>query len=120
MARVVKIIDHSCKIWGVPRPNVIRRAAKKTKYSYYNSKNREIGLIPDHMNMPMALHEVAHHIAEIRFGTAYEPHGQNWLGIFVDLLVDWKVAPREAIEASLRFKKLKFTDVKTTPKQKGR
>lgn len=121
LERAIKVVEHSCKIWKVPPPNAVERMSRKKGYSSYNDGHRTIRLLPVHMNTAMALHEVAHHIKEVRFGTAGGDHGPEWLGIFVDLLVDWNVAPREAIEASLTARGLKWSEVETSStNKKGR
>lgn len=81
---------------------------KGKPYSIYNEDNQSLRMLPEHLNPATVLHEVAHHIMLVRYGTGYPDHGPAWLGVFVDLLVAFKVAPEEAILASLRARGLKF------------
>jgi hypothetical protein len=59
-------------------------------------------------NVPIVMHEVAHHIAWNLHGERIQDHGQTWLGIYLNLLVIAKVAPRLALEATLRSFNLKW------------
>lgn len=60
-------------------------------------------------NVATAMHEAAHHIAWHLHGERIQDHGRTFLGIYLDLLVRAKVAPRVALEASARSYKLKWT-----------
>lgn len=53
-------------------------------------------------NAATALHEAAHQIAFALYGESIQDHGPTWLGIYLDLLVRARVAPRVALEATLR------------------
>lgn len=112
-------VDKACKLWGV-RTVPVSRQPKKLEYSVYNDGDRTIRLLPEHHNLAMALHEVAHHIVDVRYGTAYPHHGKVFVGVFADLLIDFKLAPKEAVYASLKARKIKYTLPKTTVKRKGR
>ena len=64
---------------------------------------------PGGRNVATALHEAAHHIAWYLHGDRIQDHGRTFLGIYLDLLIRAKVAPRVALEASDRAHKLKWS-----------
>lgn len=72
---------------------------------------RHIALRPNHVNPAVALHETSHAITHHLFGwdpPDMEPHGPQWLGIYMLLLERLKVAPRVALESSARDYDLKW------------
>lgn len=72
--------------------------------SEYDPVPHTIKLRPRHMNLAVALHEAAHAIHDELFGNISRPelesHGPMWLGIYLWLLVDAKVAPKFALLGS--------------------
>lgn len=80
--------------------------------SEYDPVAHSIKLRPRHMNLAVALHEAAHAIHDELFGNINRPelesHGPMWLGIYLWLLVDAKIAPKFALlgsaqEAGIRW-----------------
>lgn len=63
---------------------------------------------PGSRNVPIVMHEVAHHIAWCLHGERIQDHGATWLGIYLKLLVIAKVAPQLALEATARSHGLKW------------
>lgn len=113
-----KVVDKACALWRIPAPPVSKQP-KKFTYSVYNDGQRVIRLLPEHFNTAMALHEVTHHIVDVRYGTAYQHHGPEFVGVFADLLIEFKLAPKEAVLASLKARRIDFRLPDTVSKRKG-
>ncbi len=64
------------------------------------------------MNIPIALHEAAHHIAGSILPEKLEDHGPEWLGIYVYLLNANGIGSRRAIKTSLQSMNLKWYSLK--------
>lgn len=81
----------------------VRRAKRYAKIaSEYAPDDHSIVLGWNDHNYGIALHETAHAIVDHILGYELEPHGPQWLGVYMWLL-DWaKVAPRSALEESAR------------------
>lgn len=62
-------------------------------------------------NSAVALHEAAHAITDTLFGWDLEAHSRLWLGIYLWLLEDAKIAPRSALHASAKEFGLKWVPV---------
>lgn len=101
-------MDKACKLWGVPCVPVRVQHSKKD-YSAYDDYDRSVRLLKCHLNIPMALHEVAHHITDVIYGTCVYDHGPSFVGVFADLLITFKIAPADAILGSLRKRKIRFS-----------
>jgi hypothetical protein len=115
------IIDQACQLYKVPTPEIKfvtknARAGKRLT-SEYNPNNHVIKLRPRHHEVGTALHEAAHAITDYIMGPWTEPHGKEWLGIFIHLLNKFKIAPRSGLEAHARAKGLKFASAsKSAPR----
>lgn len=59
-------------------------------------------------NPQTCLHEAAHWILWKLHGERPQDHGPTFMRIYLHLLVEYDVAPREALEASARRHKLKW------------
>lgn len=97
-------VQAACHEFGIEPPSVKTHKGKQYAYSWgdktsFNAEGK---------NPPTALHEAAHYITDTLLGTAIEPHGPEWLGVFMWLLLEAKVAPRPALEASARSHGLKW------------
>lgn len=111
-----EVCDAACKLWSVPLVPVANQSTKRD-YSAYDDANRSIKLLRCHQNAPMALHEIAHHIVDVKYGTAFQDHGAAFVGVFADLLIVFKVAPKEAILGSLKARNIDFKLPKTVKKK---
>lgn len=106
-----KLIRSASKRYNVEPPAVrfVSRAKSPslTITTYYDSSDHSISMGYRSCNAAIAMHEVAHAIVSERFED--EPdHGERWLGIYLDLLEWAGVAPRSALVASLKEKRLKW------------
>lgn len=107
-------IRKACDMWKVPYPVVAQTKDKEASHYLCDTEKvkqtARIELLPIHMNLPVALHEVAHHIQAYRFPEANkeDDHGPTWLGIYISLLDAFYVIPRHASEPSLKSKGLSF------------
>lgn len=108
------LIKKACRLYGVDAPTVRFR----TKYekcgsitSEYDPNDHSIVLGWNDTNHAIAMHEAAHAIADSLYGSFLQPHGHQWLGIYLKLLEWAKVAPRTALIASAKEKGLKWSRV---------
>jgi predicted SprT family Zn-dependent metalloprotease len=67
-----------------------------------------------HKNRAIVLHETAHFIADELFGNKVEPHGQEFMGVYLHLLIKAEIAPTVALIASARAAGLKWKEVTPT------
>lgn len=95
-----KRIAWACRKYGVPVPTV--RLAPRNRYPYWDPVEHAI-YVSRHMNNPlMALHEAAHAIADWLLNEDEgDPHSAIFVGIFVWLLGEYKLAPKSALVAEL-------------------
>lgn len=83
--------------------NRVHRSKKHAKIaSEYDPETHSITLGHNDHNYAIALHEAAHAIVDTLLGYDLEPHGPQWLGVYLELLEWAKVAPREALHASAK------------------
>lgn len=123
--RVRKAIRRAERLYKIRPTKILSVAKDRTNHktdlrsgkgvrlsSEYDPVPHTITLRPRHMNLAVALHEAAHAIHDEIFGNIsrpeLEPHGPMWLGIYLWLLVDAKVAPEFALlgsaqEAGIRW-----------------
>lgn len=100
-------IKWACRRYAVEPPTVrVVSKLKGTAQAIYDSGEHQITLKRAHLNCTTELHEAAHAIAFKLTGKLN--HGKVWLGIYIDLLVAAKVAPRIALEASAEEDGLRY------------
>ena len=64
----------------------------------------------DQCNPFIACHEIAHYILDtLDHDEDAEPHGPEFICVYLDLLIKEQVAPRSALEASLEQAGIKWT-----------
>lgn len=119
LAECQELADWACDLWKIPHVP-IRKQPPKKDYSAYDDSNRTIKLLRCHMNTAMVMHEIAHHVVDVSYGTGFQDHGPVFVGVFADLLVAQGVAPTDAILGSLKARKIKFKLPKTVKRKKGR
>jgi hypothetical protein len=116
LAECRSLIASSCLVYGVKRPIVVDHPQRSMSWnipadrriSMQGGKHRARG----GRNVATALHEAAHQIAFTLYGSSIQDHGPTWLGIYLDLLVRARGAPRIALEATLRAHGLKWSRTK--------
>lgn len=113
-AAMRKAVLECCSIYRVPAPEVWFRAknrgARGRKLtSYYQPGSHIIVIRPRHMNLNTAVHEASHAVVDWILGwSSTQPHGPEWVGVFITLLDRMKIAPRAGLEAHARSMRLKF------------
>jgi hypothetical protein len=110
-----KVIYHACDDYKVDRPKVQVHHVRSLSYTVPSESRISLqGWAYEDkgaLNVAIALHEAAHHIAHTRHGDRIQDHGPTWLGLYLDLLIKARVAPEVALKASLRSFGLKWRSV---------
>jgi hypothetical protein len=106
-----KLIHAACKLFDLKMLPVVKRSEEQ--FSYHR-KAGEIGLLKQHQTPAVALHEAAHYIVFQTDGR--HGHDELFMGVYLVLLAHFRIAPRDALEHSLRKRKIKWIQVK----KKGR
>jgi hypothetical protein len=115
-------IDWACARYDIEPPKV-KKLNEGTHAGDYHVSH-VIRINPNHYSLTTSLHEAAHAIA---FKLDEDlSHDKLWMGIYIDLLVSARVAPRIALEASAEDEGLRFMKnanparVKRAQKKKAR
>lgn len=110
MPALRKIVARACRKYGVKPPAV--RAHRGKMWSTYDPLKRSVTFERSQRNHAVALHEAAHHILYVLTDEAeideFEDHGSEFLGVYLWLLNEFKIAPRIALETSARAEGLRF------------
>lgn len=108
-----RLILWACKAYGVDPP-VVKQHHKRT-YSWSMPAAGVISLQAKGAkpgrggkNPATALHEAAHHIVYAIFSDRPQDHGPTFLGIYMWLLTEARVAPEVALHSSARARNLKW------------
>lgn len=113
----------ACDAYNVKRPTVLVHPQRTFSWSMPTRNRMSIQggehRGPGGLNVATAMHEAAHHIAWNLYGDRVQDHGRTFLGIYLDLLVRAKVAPRLALEATARAQGLKWSKTKRVPQRGG-
>lgn len=110
-----RALVRACRLYRVPVPRLqlLTRDNNKKKVlaSVYDPNTHEIRLRPRHRRLNVLLHEAAHGIVDWLFGNTGggAAHGPVWLGVYIELLVRFKIAPRDMLEFAARQAGLKFS-----------
>ena len=108
-----QVVRKACAKYRIPPPTL--RFAKRDRVlgrlqsSTYKHWLHEIRFRPRHMEVSTALHETAHAITDYILGPHLEPHGEQWLGVFMVLLEDYKILPVAALHAQADALKLRYS-----------
>ncbi len=106
------LIEHACDEYHVEHPDVTQHHERSMSFSVPTQEYIDIQggkhKAKGGRNVATALHEAAHHIAYALHSDRIQDHGRTFLGIYLDLLIRAKVAPRVALEASARSFGLKW------------
>lgn len=105
-----RIISQACRKYKV-KPPIVKFHPNKCGFSWFMPKINTISMQRGGKNHATCLHEAAHAIAWHYYGQRIEDHGPTFLGIYMWLLEDWKVAPRSALFASARKHGLRWREL---------
>ena len=106
------LVHAACDAHKVPRPSVSQHQKRSFSWSI-PSKNLISIQGGEHRgrggrNVATVLHEAAHHIAWHLYGERIQDHGPTFLGVYLELLIRARVAPKIALESTARSFKLKW------------
>jgi hypothetical protein len=102
------IID-ACNYYKVVIPEVRLHATRNLPYA--SQHNNFISLQRDrYLNVPVSLHEAAHHIVWQKYGARPQDHGPTFLGIYLHLLEKAKITLPGGLRASAKAAKLKWKE----------
>lgn len=89
---LLSVVRHACRKWKVPIPAI---GIENRKKIYGSSDGDDIFLNPDYdgFNLPVLLHELAHHFTSHKYGDHVQEHGMEFCGVYRRLLDDYKVLP---------------------------
>jgi hypothetical protein len=106
-----QVIAWACKRYGIDKvPTVVQHHNGDYAWSVTPEEGRP-AISMQHKgqkNVPTALHEAAHVICSLVFGNDIPDHGTEWLGIYMALLQDARVAPAKALHATALAHGLKW------------
>lgn len=119
-----KYIRWACHLYGVPYPSVKQHHTQEYSYSQGYTDGPAgtlISIAHGQCNRAIALHEAAHYISDWIFGSSVPPHSPQWLAIYLWLLVEARIAPRIALLASAKAKKIRWVPLwQVSPKRLAR
>lgn len=94
---LLSVVRHACRKWNIPIPALGKETRKKI---YGSSDGYDIFLNQDYdgHNLPVLLHELAHHFTSFKYGDDVEEHGIEFCGVYRRLLDDYKVMPAIAFD----------------------
>lgn len=121
-AEMLRVIRRCCRMYRVPAPAVFflsknRRNGKKLT-SVYDPNKHAIYIRPRHMQKNTAIHEAAHAVIDWILGPYNESHGKEWVGVMMNLLSKFKIAPMRALKLHAKAMRVAFSPPgTTTPKQ---
>lgn len=110
-----KVLVRAARMYRVPVPEFLfyrHNGNRKHKIasSVYEPEFHRVRLRPRHRRLNVVLHEVAHGIVDWLLGPySRAAHGKAWLGVYIELLVRFKVMPRKVLEHSAKLAGLKWS-----------
>lgn len=104
-----RVIRRCCRLFRVPRPRIDFLPRETRTWSEYDTKTNVLMMNYSQCNHWIACHEAAHVIVTHRFGESVQDHGPEFMAIYLRLLHEHEVAPRAALEASAKARRLKWT-----------
>jgi hypothetical protein len=119
-AEIRKLINRASRRYSIDPP-AVRFVSKEnspslTVTTYYDSAAHVIQMGYRSCNAAISMHEVAHAVIAEYHETAQD-HGPEFLGVYLDLLEWANVAPRSALHASARAKRLRWTPARRAQKK---
>ena len=114
LTKAREYVHWACALYGLRPPCVKSHPGKE--YSW--SLGRAISFRRSQISRATALHEVAHYICDQLFGLDMEAHSPEWVAVYFWLLIEARVAPRTAICASAKAKRLRWVPLwQVSPKR---
>lgn len=109
LREVRDVVRWACSKYGIRAPKVVQHADRHYSYSKGEPDNL-ISFRLDQRNPAVALHEAAHFISGAIFGekTDMADHAPEWMGIYLWLLEGYRIAPRIALHASARARRIRW------------
>jgi len=99
-------IEWACTEYKIGVPKITKH---KRGLSWFDPNINTISMnSKTETNIPIALHEAAHVVIWEYFGDTVEDHGTAFVGVYLELLAAAGIAPRSALEASLKEYKIKW------------
>lgn len=113
-ARLQTLADAVCRRYRVPPVRVVcpRKPHKYFAQYFEDDDPPTVRLYikrrahASSRNLPVLLHELAHHIDAYKFG-GEEHHGPKFVAILIDLFSRFKIAPRDSLLAKAKKMKIK-------------
>lgn len=104
------VVQRACSKYRIPVPvcrfHTADHVKGKLHPTQYDPNEHYIEFRPRHHNEAIALHESAHAIVDTLLGPYREAHGPYWLGVYLWLLQDHGLAPKDALLASAKNARL--------------
>lgn len=109
-------IEHACRLYDVEAPRVRQHRTKAYSWchvtmgviSMQGGKHRARG----GRNPSQCLHEVAHWIVFKKWGDKPQDHGRTFLGVYLWLMAEARLAPPTALVASAREFNLQWREMR--------
>lgn len=98
-AQARRLVRRICRKWCLPAPRLRFMRKGKREWSYV--EGRVLAVNYSMCNEAIVCHEMAHYYWDQQLGNDLEEiHGEEFFGVYLDMLVFAEVAPRVALEAS--------------------
>lgn len=110
-------VEAACRLWDVTPPRV--RQHRSNEYSWCHTRLGIISLqggahrARGGRNVSQALHEAAHWIVYQLHGDKPQDHGPTFMGLYLWLLENARVAPRLALHATARAHGIEWREFTT-------
>lgn len=110
-------VKWACDKYGLKTPRITQHVGNE--YTFF--QDGRISFRHDQKNAAIALHEAAHYVCDEIFGHKIEHHSPEWMGVYLWLLEGYRVAPRTALHASAKARRIKWVQTwLVSPKRLGR
>lgn len=106
------IVHRACRMFKITPPRVRQHLSTALSwcdtdkgiisFQAHGVKTPVVGETTGGKNRAIALHEAAHYIVHQFFGDRIADHGPTFLGVYLWLLAEWRVAPVIALHVSAR------------------
>lgn len=104
LSKAREYVRWACRCYGLKPPGVKQHKGKAFSFSCGNV----ISFSHDQINPGTALHEAAHYICDQIFGEDLQHHCPEWMGIYLWLLEEARIAPSTALRASAKARGIRW------------